>query len=102
MIRSARDWLLARDADAQARLDEIRRAALAPERATPLESAAEIFRPNLRAWAALALAWIALAAAHAAISGSSRPPPRAAGLQPDLAALAAHPDEVLSLLDRHS
>jgi len=100
--RNPRDWLLAREADAAARLDQIRRAALAPERATFLESVAEIFRPNLRAWAALAIAWIALVAVHAALSSGSRSPLRATGAQPDLTALATNPDEGLSLLDHHS
>jgi hypothetical protein len=72
MRHSARDWLLAREKDAEPRLDSIRRAALAPRRATFLDCALEVFRPNLGAWAALALVWILLAVAEASIP--RRPP----------------------------
>jgi|GEM_PF-4584858 len=102
MRRTPGDWLLARDSDASPRLDSIRRAVLAPERATLLEAVVEAFRPNLAAWAALALVWLALAAAHLATPPGITPPPNWAGRRQIPSALAASPDEIFSPLDRHS
>ncbi len=65
-----------REHDAQPRLDSIRQAALVPERAALLDSLLEVFRPNLRAWAALALLWLLLAAAQTSVP--RRPPGRRA------------------------
>ena len=102
MRQTPRDWLLARDMDASPRLDSIRRAVLEPERATLREAVAEIFRPDLRAWASLALIWLLLAAAHLAFSPGAQPPTGWTGRQPSPSALAISPDEILSPLDRHS
>jgi len=96
------DWLLAREEDAQRRLDCIRRAVLAPERATAWEAAAEVFRPHPRFWASMALVWLILSAVRLAVSLDPQPASNGLGRQPDLAALTAFPDEDLSTLDPRS
>jgi hypothetical protein len=96
-------WLLARDGDALPRLDSIRLAVLAPERATFWDSVGEIFRPNLPAWASLTFIWLVLAAAHFAISPgapSGSLMPRHGPVLDSLTTMS--PDETLSFLDRHS
>ncbi len=102
MRKNAREWLLARVDDAQPRLDEVRRAALVPERAALLDSLLEVFRPNLRAWAALAVLWLLLAAAQTSVprrppAGAAPPMPRA-----DSAFFAITANEKISSLDRHN
>jgi hypothetical protein len=98
--RNAREWLLAREQDAEPRLDSIRRGALAPEPAAFLESLREVFRPNLQAWAALALLWLLLALAQARI-----PPPPPAGPPRSLpradSAFFVTANEKISPLDNH-
>lgn len=100
MKETPRDWLLARDRDALPRLDALRRAAVAPERASVLDTAAELFRPNLRFWASLALLWLVLVAVHLRISAAAADPLK--GAHPlDLALFAVPTNEKLSLLDAH-
>lgn len=103
MKHTPEDWLLARDRDAAPRLDSIRRAVLAPERATAWEAIVEIFRPNLATWASLAFFWLVLAAAHLAISRGGPPASQAPRHEAGLDSLTAiSPDEALSILDHHS
>jgi hypothetical protein len=102
MSQTPRDWMLDRERDASPRLDSIRRAVLAGERATFLEIVREIFRPDLPAWTVLVLAWLVLAAAHLAVSPDLRHGPEGSAVHPDLANLNESHDEALSLLDSHS
>ncbi len=99
MRKNAREWLLARERDAEGRLDSIRQAALAPERAALLDSLLEVFRPNLRAWAALALLWLLLAVAQTSVP--RRPPgrPPRSILRSDSAFFAIDAHEKISSLD---
>jgi len=99
MKQTLRDWLLDREKDAVARLDALRRGVVAAERATFPESVAEIFRPNLRAWASLALLWVVLAAAQARLGSDPAAASRAALRAPDLASLDLATNEKISLLD---
>lgn len=101
MKETARHWLLARERDALPRLDSIRRAAVSPEKATPMEVVVEIFRPNLGAWASLALLWLVLAAVQFTISTRTTAFPRTAGQPPDLALITISNDEKISPLDAH-
>jgi hypothetical protein len=94
--------MLDREGDALPRLESIRRAALAPERASFADMLLEIFRPNLPAWAALILAWVALAAAHFAVPPAARSSAMSPGAQQDLTSLTLTHDEALSFLDPHS
>ena len=94
-------WLLAREKDVLPRLDSIRRAAVAPERATLPEVVVEIFRPNLGVWLSLALLWIVLGAAHYRISAETTTFSKTAGQPPDLALITLSNDEKISLLDAH-
>ncbi len=58
---SPRDWLLARHTAARPKLDALRAAALAPRPLTWRHLPGELFRPNQRAWLALAAVWAVLA-----------------------------------------
>jgi hypothetical protein len=100
MRKNMRDWLLHHDGDAVQRLDTIRQNALELERVGFLETVAEIFRPNLRAWTVLAFVWIALMAAHFEYSNAAASESRL-GREHNLADLKITRDETLSLLDTH-
>jgi hypothetical protein len=102
MRETPRYWLLERERDALPRLDSIRRAAVAPEKATFLEAVAEIFRPRLGVWVSLAVLWLALLTAHLRISAEATTFSKTAGQQPDMALIAIPNDEKISLLDAHS
>jgi hypothetical protein len=102
MKKTPREWMLDRERDVLPRLDSIRKAALSPEQASFVETVQEIFRPCRPAWTALLLAWIALAAAHIAVSSGARCPTMKPGARQDLTTLTLTHDEALSFLDYHS
>jgi hypothetical protein len=102
MRKPIREWLLAREEKAAPALDAIRQSVVAPERATWLESVAELFRPDLRLWASLAVVWLVLAAAHLELQPKGRPPSATLPRLSDLAALGLTSNETISFLDgRH-
>jgi hypothetical protein len=85
MNRTPREWLLARHADAEPMLDELRRAALPEARLSGLEFLRELFRPAWPAWATLAAVWIGLAVLDVSVPALSHPTP----LGPQYAAMWA-------------
>ncbi len=66
--RTPQEWLLARHADAEPMLDELRLAALPEPRLSGREFLRELFLPAWPAWAVLAAAWIVLV-----VLGAARP-----------------------------
>lgn len=101
MKKDLRHWILTREEGAELRLDAIRSGLVTPIQASLGEALAEVFRPNLRTWAALAMVWIALAALHVATAGRQPPPPRWAGRAAEETRLMLT-NETLPDLDHHS
>jgi hypothetical protein len=97
--KSVRDWLLSREEDAVPRLDALRQGIVAPERATWLESVAEVFRPDLRVWASLALVWLVLAGVQIGMRQTRHAPVGSAPRLSETAALDLASHERVSLLD---
>jgi hypothetical protein len=100
MKKNLREWLLRQDSDAESRLDALRARVLAPGLSIA-EVGLALFRPT-RAWAALALVWIALLVANHVANRE----PRVAhviGLTAASASLASLlPNEAPAPLDHHS
>ena len=103
--RTPRDWLLAKHTRADAKLDELRRDAVARIAASALpasdevsltwrEFLVELFRPNRTAWRALTAVWIALAvfqvARLAVRAPSTQPPPSAEAFTAWIGHLKSH------------
>jgi hypothetical protein len=99
--KTPREWMLEREKGASPRLDSMRQAVVSTKRATVLEMILEVFRPDLPVWAVLAIAWIALAATHFALSTRMTPPATRGGYETDLANLNLTRDDALSYLDPH-
>jgi hypothetical protein len=99
--KTPREWMLEREKGASPRLDSLRQAALTAKRASVLEMILEVFRPDLRVWAVLAIAWIALAATHLATATGATRPAVHGGYDADLSKLNLTRDEALSYLDTH-
>jgi hypothetical protein len=103
MNKTPGDWMMERERDASARLDEIRRAALAPERASLGEALASVFSDSRGTWCLLVATWILLAAIHFAAVRQSPPSTVNPLSYKALEALAeTEPDEAISPLDHHS
>jgi hypothetical protein len=103
MSKTPGDWMMDRERDASARLDEIRRSALAPEAASFSEALASVFSHNRGTWGLIAATWILIAALRLA-AGQHSPQPAAIPLSyKAMEALAEMPpDEEISPLDHHS
>ena len=82
-FKSSREWLLARHAPMEPKLDLLRRGALPGGEITWRELARELIRPYGALWRALAIIWVILVAVHYTQAGSSKqtsmgpPPPEA-------------------------
>lgn len=71
MSKPLRDWMTDRHQGAVPALDELRRAALPPERIELGRLIHELFWPQRRVWLALAAIWLALGALQVAVIHSA-------------------------------